>query len=170
MIRQRFSPVWLLAALALALAACTREDASQRAVALDLQEYMATFRKWEVREKVVFGALSEVEQSQYVDDDFVARTLKDALPDAEGHVREISEYRPKTRELTEVHERYRRGWEDLKVSLAGMISAVETKDYVALARAKSQMQSARVNLLKTLKILDAMLEENEQELHELKKS
>lgn len=168
MIRSHF-PLRLIAALALAVA-CVRQDASPRAVVADLKEYVATLRKWEPHETVVLRAISDVERSQYVDDDFVARTLREAIPEAERHVRALGEYRPKTRELSEVHERYRHGWEDLKGSLGAMVAAVEIKDYIALARAKSQMQTARGGVLKALQILDALLEENEQELQELKKS
>ncbi len=170
MIPLRFFRVWFFAALALVLVHCTHEDASPRVVATDLKEYMSALQKWEPQEKVVFRALSDVEQSQYVDDDFVARTLKAALPDVEHYLREISEYRPKTRELSEVHEGYRRGWEDLRGSLDAMISAVEIKDYVALAKAKSQLQAARARLLHAFRILDALLQDHEQELEALKKS
>jgi hypothetical protein len=137
---------------------------------MDLKEYMAELKKWEPKEKTVFEALADVERSQYVDDDFVVRTLKGALPDAESHIHEVAQYRPKTSDLSEIHERYRRGWDDLKVSLDKMIAALEIKDYVALAKAKNQMQAARADLLKAFQVLDAMLEENEEALQELQKS
>lgn len=159
------------AALAALAVACTRhEEAAPKQVAGDLKRYVAQMQKWEGKEKQVFDAMAEVEQSQFVDDELVVRTLKGALLPLDEHIRELAAYQPSSPDLREIHDRYRKGWEDLKSAFDAVISAVEGKDYVRLASAKRQMEAARARLLATVQELDTALQQNEQELEDMQKS
>jgi hypothetical protein len=152
----------LLLPLSLVVASCTRQRSESHEIAADLRNYSAELQKWEPAEQQIFQAIDDVEQSQYVDDEFVLRILKGALPALDEHIREVAAYQPATSELGGLHGHYRKGWEDLRVALDAMISAESKKDYIALSRAKSQMLAARGSLVKAFASMDAMMEENDQ--------
>jgi hypothetical protein len=163
----------LLASLilsALCTAACTQRRGTSNEIATDLHNYTAELQKWEPKEKAVFQAVDDVEESQYVDDDFVVRTLKGALPTLDEHIREVAGYRPATPELIDLHDHYRKGWEDLRGALDTIIGAESKKDYMALAKGKARMVAARNLLLKAFSSMDALMEENDEALKNLHKS
>jgi hypothetical protein len=160
----------LIAPLILAVASCIPHRGSSQEVVTDLHNYSAELQKWEEKEKAIFQAIDDVEESQYVEDDFVLRTLKGALPTLDEHIREVSAYRPLTPELGDLHTHYRKGWEDLRAALDSMIGAESKKDYVVLAKGKSQLKAARGLLLKAIASMDALMEENDEALKNLRKS
>ena len=159
-----------LVALGIAASGCTPHRGSSQDVARDLHNYTTELQKWEPKEKAIFQAIDDVEDSQYVDDDFVLRTLKGALPTLAEHIREVAGYRPSTAELGSLHEHYKKGWEDLRGALDAMIAAESKKDYVSLAKGKAQMVAARNTLLKAFAGMDALMEENDEALKNLHKS
>jgi hypothetical protein len=159
----------LLASLS-ALASCTPHRGSSQEVATDLHNYTVELQKWEPKEKAIFQALDDVEESQYVDDEFVLRTLKSALPTLDDHIKEVAAYRPGTSDVVIPHDKYRKGWEDLRVALDAMIAAVGRKDYIALAKGKTQVAQARNLLLKAITVMDGLMEENDEALKNLHKS
>jgi len=160
----------LIGTLLSALAACVQHRGSSQEVATDLHNYTVELQKWEEKEKAIFQSIDNVEESQYVDDDFVTRTLKGTLPMLDEHIREVSAYRPATAELGDLHNHYRKGWEDLRAAIDSMIGAVSKKDYVALAKGKSQLKAARGLLLKSFASMDALMEENDEMLKSTHKS
>ncbi|HSD11327.1 MAG TPA: hypothetical protein VLF14_10095 [Candidatus Binatia bacterium] len=166
----RTLPALLIGPLLLAVASCVPHRGSSQEVATDLHNYSVELQKWEEKEKSIFQAIDDVEESQYVDDDFVLRTLKGALPTLDEHIREVATYRPVTAELGDLHSHYREGWENLRSAFDSMIAAVAKKDYVALAKGKSQMKAARGLLLKAFASMDALMEENDEALKNLRKS
>jgi hypothetical protein len=159
-----------IAAILLTLVSCVPHRGSSQEVATDLHNYTVELQKWEDKEKAIFQAIDDVEESQYVDDDFVTRTLKGTLPVLDEHIREVSAYRPTTPELGDLHNHYRKGWEDLRAAVDAMIGAATKKDYVGLAKGKSQMKAARGLLLKAFASMDALMEENDEALKNLHKS
>ena len=128
----------VLVALVVAVSGCTPRRGSSHEVATDLHNYTAELQKWEPKEKAIFQAIDDVEDSQYIDDEFVLRTLKGALPTVDEHIREVAGYRPSTAELGSLHDHYQKGWEDLRGALDAMIAAESKKDYVSLAKGKAQ--------------------------------
>jgi len=160
----------LICSFLVALASCVPHRGSSHEVATDLHNYTVELQKWEDKEKAIFQAIGDLEESQYVDDDFVLRTLKGALPTLSEHVKEVAAYRPATVEVATLHDRYRKGWEDLREGFDAMIAAEARKDYLALAKAKSQMTAARGALLKAITNMDALMEENDEALKNLHKS
>jgi len=160
----------LIATMLLAFASCVPHRGSSQEVATDLHNYTVELQKWEEKERAIFQSIDDVEESQYVDDDFVTRTLKGTLPMLDEHIREVSAYRPTTAELGDLHNHYRQGWEDLRVAVDSMIGAVTKKDYVALAKGKGQLKAARGLLLKAFASMDALMEENDEGLKNLHKS
>ena len=160
----------LIAPLFALFVSCTSHPGSSHEVATDLHNYTVELQKWEPQEKSIFQAIDDVEESQYVDDDFVLRTLKGALPALDQHIREVAAYRPATAELGGLHQHYRKGWEDLRVAVDAMIAAESKKDYLALAKGKTQMTAARNTLLKAFSGMDALMEENDEALKSLHKS
>jgi len=160
----------VLVALVVAVSGCTPRRGSSHEVATDLHNYTAELQKWEPKEKAIFQAIDDVEDSQYVDDEFVLRTLKGALPTVAEHIREVAGYRPSTAELGSLHDHYQKGWEDLRGALDAMIAAESKKDYVSLAKGKAQMMAARNTLLKAFSGMDALMEENDEALKNLHKS
>lgn len=160
----------LIAPLLLAVASCVPHRGSSQEVVTDLHNYSVELQKWEEKEKTIFQAIDDVEESQYTDDDFVMRTLKAALPTLDEHIREVSGYRPVTPELGDLHNHYRKGWEDLRSAVDSMIGAEAKQDYVTLAKGKSQVKAARGLLLKAFASMDALMEENDEALKNLHKS
>jgi hypothetical protein len=157
-------------ALLLMLPACTPNHATSQELARDLQSYSAEMLKWEPSEKKVFDALDGVSDSQYVDDEFVLRSLKSAMPEIDTHLREVTAYRPMTPELSSLHERYRKGWENLRVGVDKMAGSIAKKDYIALAKGKSEMENARTLLLQTFAGMNSLMEENEAVMKSMKQS
>jgi len=156
--------------LPLLLAACTPRGGLSREVAADLDNYTNELRKWEPKEQAIFQAIDDVEESQYLDDDFVVRTLKGALPELDQHIVEVAAYRPATAELVDLHQHYRKGWEDLRTALDAMIAAQSKKDYAALSKGKARMMAARNLLLKAVSAMDGLMEENDEAVKNLRKS
>jgi hypothetical protein len=152
----------LLLPLSIIVASCTPKRGTSHEIAADLHNYSAELQKWEPEEKQIFQAIDDVDESQYVDDEFVVRTLKSALPTLDEHIREVAAYQPATSELVGLHGHYREGWEKLRAAINATISAESKKDYIALAKAKSQMTAARAILLKTFATMEALMEENDQ--------
>lgn len=168
--RYRKTLVGFVLSLAVLVAACTPQRGTSQEIATDLHNYTNEMQRWEPKEKSIFQAIDDVDESQYVDDDFVLRTLKGALPTLDEHVREVAAYRPTTPELGDLHGHYRQGWEDLRAALGAMIAAESRKDYVALAEGKKKVKSARNLLVKAVSRMDALMEENDQTLKALHKS
>ncbi len=162
-------PSVLVFALSL-LAACTPKESTTKQVAADLHGYMGALQKWEPKEKEIFQAIDDVESSQYVDDDFVIRTLKSALPALDEHRHNASTFRPLTPEILDVHDHYRKGYDDVRSAVQRVIAAAEKKDYVALATAKSELKRARTDVLKSFRAMDILLEEHNAELQQMNKS
>ena len=156
--------------LLLTLSACMPNRGSSQEIQRDLQSYSMEMLKWEPTEKRIFDTLDAVEESQYVDDDFVQRALKGALPDTDRHLREVSAYRPATSELSSLHEHYRKGWEDLRAGIDKMIAAVGKKDYVELAKGKREMTAGRDLLVRAFTSMNALMEENEALTKSMQKS
>jgi hypothetical protein len=159
-----------IAALTMLAVSCMRRGGTTHEVATDLSNYSAELQKWEPKEQEIFQAIDAVEESQYTDDDFVVRTLKSALPGLEEHIREVAAYRPATAELSQLHEHYRQGWEDLRAALEAMIAAETKKDYLALSKGKAQMVAARGLLLRAFTRMDALMEENQETMKSMRKS
>jgi len=168
--KTRTSALLLSIALALASPACSPKRGTSNEIATDLHNYTTELQKWEPKEKTIFQAIDDVEESQYVDDDFVIRTLKSTLPTLDEHLREVAGYRPTTAELLDLHDHYRKGWEDLRGAVDAMIAAETKKDYVGLAKGKARMMAARNLLLKAFSSMDALMEENDEALKALHKS
>ncbi len=159
-----------IAALSVLAAACMRRGGTTHEVTTDLNNYSAEMQKWEPKEKAIFDAIDAVEESQYTDDDFVLRTLKSTLPGLDEHLREVAAYRPATAELGDLHDHYRKGWEDLRAAVDGMIAAETKKDYMALSKGKAQLVAARGLLLRAFTRMDALMEENAETLKGMRKS
>ena len=164
---------WLgVAALSVALVVvgCMSRGGSSQEIATDLQNYSLELKKWEPKEKDIFQAIDDVEESRYVDDEFVARTLKGVLPTLDDHIREVAAYRPTTPELASLHEHYRRGWEELRAGLDTMIAAEGKKDYIQLAKGKTQMNSGRSTLMRAFASMDGLMQDNDEALKSMRKS
>ena len=159
-----------IAALSILAASCMRHRGTSQEVATDLHNYTVEMEKWEPKEKVIFQAIDDVDESQYVDDEFVVRTLKGVLPGLDEHIREVAAYRPVTTELGQLHEHYRKGWEDLRAALDAMVAAESRKDYVALSKGKAQVVAARALLLRAFSRMNALMEENDETLKSSHKS
>ena len=159
----------LAAACALAAGCQSEPPATARDVAVDLRDYVRELRRWEPIEKEVFGALIDVERTYYVDDDFVARRFRSAVPKIEQHVNELETYRPATPDLQAVHERYVHGWEEMGDGFEAVIAAVEAKDYLRLASAKNQVQAGRKKILAAFEELDYLIADTEPELKKLRR-
>ncbi|MGH7821103.1 MAG: hypothetical protein ACREQ9_15165 [Candidatus Binatia bacterium] len=164
----RFAIRLLLVPLLLALACQQGAPPTVKQLAVDLRAYLGELKKWEPLEKEVFQALSEVERTYYVDDDFVIRRFKGALPRISRHVEELSVYTPKTPDVQRIHERYRDGWERMGEGFEAVIASMEAKEYARLASAKNQVETARRKLLEAFGELDTLLAEAEPELKELR--
>ena len=156
--------------LALVVGGCMRHGASSQEIASDLQNYSIELQKWEPKEKDIFQAIDDVEESRYVDDEFVARTLKGVLPALDDHIREVAAYRPTTPELASLHEHYRKGWEELRAGIDTMIAAEGKKDYIQLAKGKSQMNNGRSTLMRAFASMDALMQDNDEAMKSMRKS
>jgi hypothetical protein len=127
-------------------------------------------QKWEPTEKEIFQVIDEVEESQYTDDELVVRMFKGVLPSIDQHIKEVAAYRPVTGELSDLHDHYRKGWEDMRSAIDGMIAAENKKDYMALSKGKAQMVAARALLLRAFTRMDALMEENDETMKGMQKS
>ena len=163
---------FVIAALSLALVVvgCTPRGGTSQEIAADLHNYSLELQKWEPKEKDIFQAIDDVEESRYVDDEFVARTLKGVLPTLDDHIREVAAYRPTTPELASLHEHYRKGWEELRAGLDTMIAAEGKKDYIQLAKGKTQMNSGRSTLMRAFASMDGLMQDNDEALKSMRKS
>jgi hypothetical protein len=160
----------VLLPLALLLGACEpKGPATSTELASDLRAYLKQLEAWEGIEKDVFGTLAEVERTYYVDDDFVIRRFRAALPKVRTHIGELEQYRPGTEDVQILHERYVQGWRDLEGGFRAVIAAMEAKDYVRLASAKNEVEGGRRKMLGAFRELDGLLAEVEPELKKLRR-
>ena len=158
----------LVPLLVLALA-CTQPPARDPAVVEDVLQYVARIKKWEPVEAKALKAIRDVRENQFVDDEYVVATLGGVMDDVQIHLAEISQYRPQTAAVTEVHDRYRHAWQDLHDAFSSVITSMERKDYQSLAKGTDALRSSRQELLLVAAALDILLEDSglkDQESHE----
>jgi len=150
-----------LAALLLASAttACTRPPTRDPAVAQDVLAYVAKIKQWEPVEVAVLNAIHDVRESQFVDDDYVISRLGDVMDDVELHLEEIGRFRPRTPQVTEVHDRYVKAWHDLHDAFGAVIAAMQRKDYLALADGTKAMGTARDELVTVAAALNLLMKD-----------
>jgi hypothetical protein len=122
-------------------ASCTRHRGTTHEVETDLHNYSAEMQKWEPTEKEIFQV-----------------------------IKEVAAYRPATAELSDLHDHYRKGWEDMRSAVDAMIAAENKKDYMALSKGKAQMVAARALLLRAFTRMDALMEENDETTKGMQKS
>lgn len=149
----------VLVGMALIATACARSPARDPAVVDDVVAYVAKIKQWEPVEAKVLQAIHDVRQSQYVDDDYVVSTLGGTMADVEIHLDEIERYHPRTTQVTEVHNRYRKAWHDLHDAFAGVIAAMNAKDYRALSTATAAMGRARSDLVTVAAAISLLMKE-----------
>lgn len=162
----------LLAALVLLLPlalGCPEDFSEPTEVAEDLGKWMTSIKKWEPEEKKVFDTIGTVGKSQFVEDEYVSRSLKELLPVVREHIRRMQAFQPKTDEMGKIVRLYRKGWEDLELSFHAIIVAAEAKDYIRLAKAREQMEFARGEVLGAYAELDALLETTDVQLRQLRR-
>ncbi len=150
----------LIALLMLFSLACTSPPARDPAVVEDVLQYVAKIKKWESVEIETLKAIKEVRESQYVDDEFVVATLSGVMDDMQLHLAEIERYQPRTAAVTEVHDRYRKAWNDLHDAFTAVITAMERKDYVALSKGTETLRTSRQELLLVAAAIDILLEDS----------
>jgi len=162
----------LLAALVLLIPlaiGCPQDFSEPTEIADDLAGWMTSIKKWEPDEKKVFDTIGTVGKAQFVEDDYTSRSLKEVLPIVRAHIRDMQAFQPKTEEMGKIVRLYRKGWEDLELSFHAIISAAEAKDYIRLAKARDQMEFARGEVLGAYAELDALLENNDVQLRQLRR-
>lgn len=140
--------------------ACTSPPARDPAVVGDVLQYVAKIKKWEAVEIAALKAIKDVRESQFVDDEYVVATLGGVMDDVQLHLAEISRYQPMTPAVREVHERYRRAWQDLHDAFTAVIDAMERKDYQALAKGTEGLRASRQELLLVAAALSILLEDS----------
>ena len=150
---------FVLFSMILALA-CTTPPAHDPAVVEDVVQYVSRIKKWESVEIEALKAIKDVRESQFVDDEYVVATLGGVMDDVQLHLAEISRYQPMTPAVSEVHERYRRAWQDLHDAFTAVIDAMERKDYQALAKGTERLQASRQELLLVAAALSILLEDS----------
>ena len=147
-------------ALMLMLAACTSPPARDPAVVEDVLQYVAKIKKWERVENEALKAMADVKRSQYVDDEYVVATLGGAMDDIQLHLAEIGQYQPATPPVTEVHDRYRKAWQDLHDAFQAVIDAMQRKDYIALSKGTEGLKTSREELLMVAAALSILMEDS----------
>jgi hypothetical protein len=149
----------LAAAMIFALA-CTSPPARDPAVVEDVLDYVAKIKKWEPVEAKTLKAIKDVRDSQFVDDEYVVATLGGVMDDMQLHLVEIERYQPRTAPVVEVHERYRKAWNDLHDAFSAVIEAMQRKDYLALSKGTESLRTSRQELLLVAAALDILLEDS----------
>jgi hypothetical protein len=144
----------------LVIAACTRPPARDPAVVEDVLQYVAKIKKWEPVEAEALKAIHDVRQSQFVDDEYVVATLGGVMDDVQLHLAEINRYQPMTPTVTEVHDRYRRAWQDLHDAFSTVIESMQRKDYMQLAKGTEALRTSREELLMVAAALSILLEDS----------
>jgi hypothetical protein len=142
------------------LISCTSPPARDPAVVEDVLQYVAKIKKWEPVEIETLNAIKDVRESQFVDDEYVVATLGGVMDDMQLHLAEIDRYQPRTTPVTEVHERYRKAWNDIHDSFSAVITAMERKDYVALSKGTEGLRTSRQELLLVAAAIDILLEDS----------
>ena len=139
---------------------CTSPPARDPAVVEDVLQYVAKIKKWEPVEIEALKAIKDVRESQFVDDEYVVATLGGVMDDVQLHLAEIARYQPMTPAVTEVHDRYRRAWQDLHDAFTAVIDAMERKDYLALSKGTEGLRTSRQELLLVAAALSILLEDS----------
>jgi hypothetical protein len=151
---------YLLVSMVLIAAACTSPPARDPAVVEDVLQYVTRIKKWEKVESEALKAIADVKRSQYVDDEYVVATLGGAMDDIQLHLAEIGQYQPATPAVTEVHDRYRKAWQDLHDAFQDVIDAMKRKDYVALSKGTEELKTSREELLMVAAALSILMEDS----------
>jgi hypothetical protein len=152
-----------------AILGCSEKPSpTSKDLAQDLQAYLQQLQAWETLENEVFQALLDVERTYYVDDDFVIRRFKAALPKIVQHIGELSAVRPGTAEVRAIHEQYLEGWRDFEAGFQAVVAAMEAKDYIRLASAKNAVEGGRRKILAAAGRLEELVSDVGPELKELR--
>jgi hypothetical protein len=139
---------------------CSNPPARDPAVVEDVLQYVTKIKKWESVEAEALKAIKDVRESQFVDDEYVVATLGGVMDDVQLHLAEIARYQPMTPAVTEVHDRYRRAWQDLHDAVTAVIDAMERKDYLALSKGAEGLRTSRQELLLVAAALSILLEDS----------
>jgi hypothetical protein len=139
---------------------CSNPPARDPAVVEDVLRYVTKIKKWEPVETEALKAIKDVRESQFVDDEYVVATLGGIMDDVQLHLAEIARYQPRSPAVTEVHDQYRRAWQDLHDAFAAVIDAMERKDYLALSKGAEGLQTSRQELLLVAAALSILLEDS----------
>ena len=150
----------LFLVILVATLSCTSQPARDPAVVEDVLQYVAKIKKWEPVESETLKAITDVRESQFVDDEYVVATLGAVMDDMQLHLTEIERYQPRTAPVTEVHARYRKAWSDLHDSFTAVIEAMQRKDYVALSKGTESLKTSRQELLLVAAAIDILLEDS----------
>ncbi|MGE0826068.1 MAG: hypothetical protein AB7G75_06785 [Candidatus Binatia bacterium] len=123
----------------------------------DLTKYLAQARQWTAPEAQINNAIIAVKQGQFVDDAQTLQTLKPILSVALAHVQQLENYQPDSQPLLNVHREYIEAWRAYYLAIAAIIDAVEKKDYIQLAKFKTELEQAQQSVAKALGNLARLL-------------
>lgn len=139
---------------------CTSQPVRDPAVVEDVLQYVTKIKKWEPVELETLTAIKDVRESQYVDDEYVVATLSGVMDDMQLHLAEIDRYKPRTPPVTEVHDRYRKAWQDIHAAFKSVIAAMERKDYEALSKGTEGLRASRQELLLVAAAIGILMEDS----------
>jgi hypothetical protein len=73
-------------------------------------------------------------------------------------------------DVQQLQQKYLQGWKDLESSMGDVVGSLQRKDYVALAKAKNQLETAQAEVFTSYAMLDDLLEMHDESLKSLRKS
>jgi len=143
---------------AAALGGCVGGPGRDPLLVQDLSDYAQKMVEWEGVESRVLRAIGKVERNQFVDDDYVASTLASVVGEARLHLEHAARYKPKTRAIERIHNRYLKSWRDLAEAFDTIIRSMEARDYLELSGGVERMRRARQELIEVAAALSDLLD------------
>jgi hypothetical protein len=136
------------AAIALAVvclaAACHTSPAATRT---DLRAYLARAKSWAPVEAEAARTIDRILRTQFVDEAEVRRQIADSRPRVLAHLQQVRSYKPQSKDVAEIHERYVKAWERLLAGYDAIEEGFSTGDYTKLARGREAMEAWRAEIV-----------------------
>lgn len=125
----------------------------------DLTKYMEEAKQWAATESQINNAIIAVRRDQFVNDEQTITTLKPLVAVTQTYVQKLESYHPQAKPLQNVHQEYIEAWRAHQFAIAAIITCVEKKDYVQLAKANTDLSEAQQSVADTLTDLARLLRE-----------
>jgi len=143
------------------IAGCGTEEAEDKPVAQDLQNYLEYFQQISEREQAIVSSFESITGDNYTDDETMHKELvENTLPETEALLDYLREMEFTTPEIQQLHESYLEGWENQKEGFQHYVEAVEKDDPEITETGNQYLEEGTQQMDQVIQELNQLAEEH----------